>query len=247
MKKRFRMKKDGAISLAALLGVGWMMVASGCEDAAMSTAATPIPTPTPLPLPTSDLEACFTTTPDPPVVDAGETIALNAGCSETAGEASFEWELGDGRTHSGRSLEVRYQRAGTYEVQLTLNANGQRSTMDEEIVVRPRPVACFTYEQVLADDQKPTPCTMIFRATCSEGDVQEYRWFFEGSPFPPYPPPDKNITTTEPTLRNSWFEDPECVVFRPFEKTVRLTVVDDRGITDTREERVLFRVPLSRP
>jgi hypothetical protein len=54
------------------------------------------------------------------------------------------------------------------------------------------------------------------------------------------------VTTKDPHITHSWGGDIECIGFRPFQRIVRLTVVDEGGATDTHEETVLFRVPLLR-
>jgi PKD domain len=226
-----------------IAGVGLiLMLASGCGD----TPTTPGTTSPPPPAAASP-KACFTTVPNPPVVDVGQTIELDASCSENAGASpSFGWNLGNGQSASGRSVQAVYGEAANFTVQLTLDNGGQSSTMDKEVVVRPRPTACFAYEQLLGADGGQSPCTIRFDSSCAGGDVAEYRWFFQGSPFPPSPPPDKNVTTAEPTIANSWSDDRECIAFRPFERKVSLTVVDERGITDTREETIQFRTPFLR-
>jgi hypothetical protein len=90
------------------------------------------------------------------------------------------------------------------------------------------------------------PCTVAFDATCSAGEMNEYRWFFEGGLRPDLPLPDTNITTNQPQITYSWGRDEECFSFRHFDRIVRLTVVDGAGATDTHEETIVFSVPVLR-
>jgi hypothetical protein len=79
--------------------------------------------------------------------------------------------------------------------------------------------------------------------------VKEYRWLFEGgvrAGDPPPAPQDTAVTTSEPQIVHSWREEIECFAFRPFERLVRLTVVDEGGATDSHEETVQFAVPMLR-
>ncbi len=190
--------------------------------------------------------ACFTTEPNPPEIAARESITLDASCSTNVGSAaSFQWELGDGQTATGRSVEARYRWSGEYTVKLTVHDRGGTSETTTLVRVRQRPKACFVYHQILEGD--PEPCTVAFDATCSLGSVKEYRWFFEGGLRPDLPLPDANIVTKEPQITYSWGRDEECFSFRPFDRLVRLTVVDEGGTTDEHEETVVFWTPILRP
>ena len=190
--------------------------------------------------------ACFTTEPNPPEVAALEAITLDAGCSaNVASAASFQWDLGDGRSATGRRVETRYRRSGEYTVRLSVHDRGATSEALAQVRVGQGPKACFVHHQILEND--PEPCTVSFDATCSSGSVKEFRWFFEGGRRPDLPLPDTNITTNEPQITYSWGWDEECFSFRPFDRLVRLTVVDASGATDTHEETVVFSTPTLRP
>ncbi len=190
--------------------------------------------------------ACFTTKPDPPEVAAQEPITLDASCSANVGpDASFSWNLGDGRSASGRIVEAQYRRSGEYTITLTVQDGGRTSEATEQVRVRSRVTACFVYRQILEGD--PEPCTVAFDASCSTGAIREYRWFFEGGPRPDLPLPDTTITTTEPQITYSWGRDEECFSFRPFDRIVRLTVVDEGGSSDEHEETVVFSTPILKP
>ncbi|HEY7820331.1 MAG TPA: PKD domain-containing protein [Vicinamibacteria bacterium] len=196
--------------------------------------------------------ACFSTEPDPPEVLTQQPLTLDASCSGNAAGASFEWDFGDGRTGTGQRVEHRYRRSGEYSVTLNVRTDGGASEATEQITVRQGPTqpppteegptSCFVFHQVLEND--PEPCTVAFDATCSEGSLVEYRWFFEGGPRPDLPLPDTNIVTAEPSITYSWGRDEECFTFRPFDRIVRLTVVDENGDTDVHEETVVFTTPI---
>lgn len=189
--------------------------------------------------------ACISTVPDPADVAPRESITLDASCSTDIGSgAGFQWDLGDGRSATGRTVEARYPSAGEYTVRLSVRDRGASSEATVQVRVRPRPDACFVYQQIIEND--PEPCTVLFDATCSTGSIVEYRWFFEGGPRPDLPLPDTNITTSEPQITYSWSRDEECFSFRHFDRLVRLTVVDEAGAADSHEETVVFTVPVLR-
>lgn len=189
--------------------------------------------------------ACFTTEPDPPEVAARQPVVLDASCSaNVSAGASYEWDLGDGRRAAGRRVEARYREPGEYTVTLFVRDGGAASEASTRVVVLPGPRACFVFHQILEND--PEPCTVAFDASCSSGSIVEYRWFFEGGRRPDLPLPDTNVTTHDPQITYSWGRDLECFAFRPFDRIVRLTVVDDRGASDTHEETVVFQTPILR-
>ena len=77
------------------------------------------------------------------------TVALDgAYSSDPDGEVvAWEWDLGDGATASGRTVEHTYATAGAYTVTLTVtDDDGQRATTTQEVVVSlADPVAAFTH------------------------------------------------------------------------------------------------------
>lgn len=220
-----------AIILATTMMAGW-----GCDSSPTSPRRSGPPESVPAP------EACFTVEPDRHVFTAGQSFMLDASCSEnTIAATSYRWDIGDGRTESGRSIEVSFTEPGDYVIRLEVTNVGQTSTATKELRINPRPVACFTWEQI--SGSPPTPCTVRFDASCSTGSISEYTWFFEGGPLPPVSLPDVTRTTTEPTTVYSWGEDPECFAFRPFERLVRLTVTDESDVTDETEETLRFTFP----
>jgi uncharacterized repeat protein (TIGR01451 family) len=82
------------------------------------------------------LRACFSTSPDPPVIKEGESIQLDASCSEpSASITSYQWDLGDDRSRQGRSVRVTYRRAGTFTVSLTVSDGTQSDTTTRTVTV----------------------------------------------------------------------------------------------------------------
>jgi hypothetical protein len=192
--------------------------------------------------------ACFSTEPDPPEVGVQQPITLDASCSTNVDSSTtFTWNVGDDRTMTGRRIEVQYRRSGDYNVTLRVSNGGNTSEATRQVRVHPRAEACFVFRQILG--QESEQCTVAFDASCASGAIREYRWFFEGGPRQDInvPLPDTNRTTTEPQITYSWGRDEECFSFRPFDRIVRLTVVDENGGTDEHEETVAFNTPALKP
>ena len=110
------------------------------------------------------------------------------------------------------------------------------STATKELRVHTNLTACFNFEQLSAEEMRP--CSVSFDASCSEGSIREYRWFFEGSPA--VPDDDETVATAGPEIEHTWSGNRECLSFRPFERLVRLTVVGSNGKTETTEQTVAF-------
>jgi hypothetical protein len=190
--------------------------------------------------------ACFSTEPDPAEVGIQQPITLDAACSTNVdSNATFTWSVGDDRTMTGRRIEVQYRRSGDYTVTLRVSSGGNTSEATKQVRVHPNAQACFVHHQILG--QESEQCTVAFDASCSAGAIREYRWFFEGGPRPDIPLPDTTITTREPRITYSWGRDEECFSFRPFDRIVRLTVVDESGATDEHEETVAFTTSSLKP
>lgn len=231
--------------LPALLTT-WLL---GCHDSTLSPDSTPedIKAPPSSSAPVG-LEACFTMEPDRPQVSEGETVTLDAACSErVTAEASYQWDLGDGRSRSGRRVQVQYRQPGDYVIRLVVQDRGVQSQADKELHVNAAEThaldACFEWQRIRLI-ANTLPCSVAFDASCSEGNIVEYRWLFSGPPgFP-----DAHRTTTGPGIDYSWATDIECMYFRPFDRLVQLTVVDAGGGTATFEDLVHFDSPtLRRP
>jgi len=74
---------------------------------------------------------------EPVVIYAGETIELD-GSPSSAGSSlvSYTWDLGDGRSASGRRITTSFQTPGRYTITLTVeDANGRTDAVSDEITV----------------------------------------------------------------------------------------------------------------
>ena len=114
------------------------------------------------------------------------------------------------------------------------------STATKELRVNTKPTAltaCFDFDQ-LSLAEGSLPCSIFFNASCSEGSIREYRWFFQGSPA--VADDDETVATAGSEVEHTWSGSRECLSFRPFERLVRLTVVGTDGKTETVEKTVSF-------
>lgn len=70
-------------------------------------------------------------------VDVGEEITLDAsGSSDDEGIESYEWNLGNGETETGKDISYSYSEEGTYTIELTVtDGNGNTDTDNIEITV----------------------------------------------------------------------------------------------------------------
>jgi len=231
--------RDDRQSAGALfLGLVALLFVLGCNDSPMAPSPTEPTPPVSGGAASSEPTACFTTDPNPAEVMEGQVIALDAGCSTgVSSEATYQWQLGDGRTGIGRRIDVRYRGQGDYVVELRVEDHGMNSTAARELRVRAKLTACFD-SQHLSLSEEMLPCSVSFDASCSEGTIREYRWFFEGSPHSS--DDDETVSTTGPEVEHTWSGNVECRFFRPFERMVRLTVVDSDGRTETIEQTVAF-------
>jgi len=110
----------GAAGAGATAGV---IAAVGDESTSTSTvlaATTSAPPTTTTALPPASVKACFDTSPNPPIIYAGDSIRLDASCSEPRGSLNYYWDLGDGRERDGRVVTPLYQAPGIYTVTLTV-------------------------------------------------------------------------------------------------------------------------------
>ncbi len=150
--------------------------------------------------------ACFSMEPEDGNLTVGDTIRLDARCSEGdrsgGGDtiSNYEWDLGDGRTRSGPDqtfISPRYNTPGVFTITLTVTDSGGSSSSvltgmaqsgqlqdstSKEITVSASPVtACFTATRLGS-------CNYRFDATCSTGTISQYDWVLDtggnlGGPF----------------------------------------------------------------
>ncbi len=153
--------------------------------------------------------------------------------------------LGDERQKTGEVIHPQYTDSGNYDVILTVeDSEGRRDSVTIGVVVYQAAKACFDWNRIAMDEQG-VPCYYHFDASCSAGDIVEYRWFFEGYARSDYP--DRTIVTETPKITYDWSGDMTCFAFRAFERVVRLSVVTREGDTDSIEKRVQISEPSKDP
>ena len=74
---------------------------------------------------------------EPPVLYAGESIVFDASSSTSdTAIVDYNWDLGDGKSASGRKITATFASAGSYAVTLTIeDASGRLSTITHAITV----------------------------------------------------------------------------------------------------------------
>jgi len=233
--KRYEEILAGALLMATLSF-------SACDDPVLSPSDGPPPPDSSGSGSANEPVACFTTEPSPPEVTIGEVVIVDAGCSQGAGpETAYHWDLGDGRQATGPRVRARYSETGDYVIELMVEDRGMKSTTTTRVHVNAGPApalsACFTFRDLTLAEEI-LPCSIAFDASCSTGEIREYRWFFGGSPH--VDGDDETVTTSSPEAEHTWAGDMECRFFRPFERLVRLTTVDSGGRTQSVEQMIPF-------
>ena len=112
----------GAVSGVALL--------AGGSTSEPEVADAPVPV---SPSPVTNIPvavACFTTQPNPPTINAGDRITLDGRCSEPAGDLSYAWDLGDGRTRDEAFIQPPYNSPGSFPVELVVRLQSDASLTD---------------------------------------------------------------------------------------------------------------------
>ncbi|MCX6579253.1 MAG: PKD domain-containing protein [Candidatus Aminicenantes bacterium] len=124
--------------------------------------------------------ASFVSSPANPLV--GQTVYFDAsGSSDPDGSiVGYQWNLGDGSTASGVSINHRYTNAGAYTIQLVVtDNNGKTDSTDKSVIVsdNQNPTAAFVYSPT----NPSTDENIYFDASSStdpDGDIVSYRWNF---------------------------------------------------------------------
>jgi PKD repeat protein len=117
-----------------------------------------------------DPTASFTTEPDPPEVEPGETITFT-NASEYA--ESYVWDFGDGSTSTVTDPTHPYTADGIYTVQLTATGfNGETDSYSTAVTVALAPVADFT----ISNDKPEIDETITF--TNLSQNATSYSWDF---------------------------------------------------------------------
>jgi PKD repeat protein len=168
--------------------------------------------------------AAFSYDPSNPGTNAWIQFDGSASSDPDGTIASYSWSLGDGTTRSGSVAWHQYVSSGTYTVTLTVtdNEGASHSTSKTVQVGSPQqsPVAQFTFSP-------PNPVVgqpVSFDATASndpDGIIVEYRWDLDG---------DGVDDTFNPTT--------QAIYVSPGVLTIRLTVVDDDGLSSTTTQAV---------
>ena len=175
--------------------------------------------------------AAFVFSPGTPRV--GQTIFFN-GTPSSAGEghriARYDWDFGDGSRRSGASVSRSYSTEGTYSVALTVTDEvGQTSQSVRSIAVG----ASTAEASISYSPTNPAVGTIInFNGSGSRGDgsssIVRYDWNFGCTVGTNCT--KATATSSSPTVTMSYTA--------PFVYTVRLTVTDSDGNTDTTTEEV---------
>ncbi len=213
--------------------LGSLVVAVACK----SSPTGPLPPASP-PSP-AGMNACISSQPSPADINTGSPVTLDASCTTSALRiVSYDWQLGDGREQNGVIIHPLYEHPGQFTVTLVVqDEGGHQDTATIDVTVTNNEEACFTANPPSTTMSNPR-CQIDFDASCSRGEIVEYRWFFQGNPEEPDRFPDTTRSTTEPTTTYLWEGDSACFAFQPFERIVRLTVVDVFGNEATTEQTV---------
>ena len=167
------------------------------------------------------LRSAFTFLPENPSV--GESVSFDASRSRNLNGLieSYSWDFGDGETATGLRPTHTYDSSGSYTVSLTVaDSNGTTATSTKTIQVSANqpPTASFSYSPSNPKEGE----TVSFDASASldtDGTVQSYEWNF-----------GDGTTATGETATHSYGSAGKYVV--------TLTVMDDRGATNTTEKTV---------
>lgn len=165
--------------------------------------------------------ASFVYSPTQPKV--GEKVNFNAsGSTDPDGSiVSFQWDFGDGRSDSGKTVTHKYRNAGTFTVVLVVQDNsGNSGTTSQTVNVSEgdSPTASFVYSPANPAENE----TIYFNATESEdpdGDIVSFDWDF-----------GDGTTGTGKTVTHQYGSSGSY--------TVLLKVTDDDGNIDTASQTV---------
>jgi hypothetical protein len=194
-------------------------------------------------------QACFSVEPNPPTIEPGESIRLDASCSKAdesdSGSdkiAKYAWDLGDGREREGRVITPVYRVAGVYTVTLTVTDSGgsaleaghgwlqqegpKSDTTSIEIKVEkkvdvepPQP----KQPVVACFNAFPTSmCALQVDASCSTGPITSYDWVLD------YYDDIQTKTATGVVVNTDWY--PNCTASPSIK--IRLTVHGPGATTD---------------
>lgn len=166
------------------------------------------------------MTAAFACSPVEASVDTPITCSANLSAGNSTIEA-VQWGFGDGTTASGTVVTHRYDQPGTYTVFLSVTgAHGSTTTAQQKISIRaanqpPTAIISCTPEVVTVGDT--ATCSAI--GSSDDRGIQSFDWIFANSAIKT----GKEVSHTYTT---------------PGNQTVRLTITDSDGATDTVEKAV---------
>jgi len=157
------------------------------------------------------------------------TIQFNglSSTSNVGSIVSYSWDFGDGKTGAGGTVSHTYNGSGYFTVKLTVKDEaGNEGTAFKTIFVgtSPKIKASFT----ASPESCTAPCEVQFDASASTGNIVSYNWDFgDGTPIISGP----DLVTTSHTYESGG------------EFTVKLTVKDAKGNSDTAERTISVEGP----
>ncbi|MGD2066798.1 MAG: PKD domain-containing protein, partial [Candidatus Bathyarchaeota archaeon] len=160
-------------------------------------------------------QASFTFLPTFPEVDETVTFDASNSFDPDGTIASYEWDFGDGNTATSITVSHVYDDNGNYSVTLTVTDDEGKNNQTQAIVavMNRQPTASFTATPETADIGE----TIFFDASSSsdpDGTIDSYDWDF-----------GDGHTSTDQTPTHTYSQKGTY--------TVKLTVTDDDGATDT--------------
>ncbi len=171
--------------------------------------------------------AGFSFSPSSPNVNEWVSFDASSSYDPDGYIASYSWNFGDGATGSGRTTQKRYSSAGTYTVRLTVTDDqGATDTTTRSLTVaspNQPPTARFTFSPTNPDPGQ----SVSFDASTSsdpDGTIASYSWNF-----------GDGTNGSGRTTSHAYSAEGNY--------TVRLTVTDDQGATDSTTHTVQVGTP----
>lgn len=173
-------------------------------------------------LPPSGLNPQFSFTPSNP--SQSQNVFFDASASAAPATnpiASYEWDFGNGRTATGKTVTHAFSGPGTYFVRLTIRDAAGRSastTQSVSVAQGAAPTASFTFSPTEGTTHQPVQFNASSSVAAPGRSIVSYRWDY-GDPFSPNNA-DQGVQVAHAYSRVGTY-------------TVTLTVTDDIGRTAT--------------